>query len=47
MKFISKDFRSIRDAEKYLNFLYNLHNKVELISFPMFSECGKYTFKVG
>jgi len=46
MKTISKFFKSLFEVEKFQNKLYNEYNKVELVSFPHFSESGIYVFNV-
>lgn len=46
MKQIAKKFNNLKEAEKYLNTLYNKFDIVRLVSFPMFSEDGTYIFEV-
>ena len=36
----------MKAASNYQNRLYNQFHSVRLVGFPMFSECGKYTFEV-
>ena len=46
MKRIEKYFNSMKQAEKFLNKLYDKYDFVQLVSFPMFSEMGTYVFSV-
>lgn len=46
MKYITKQFKTMREAERYLNRLYNKYDHAVLINFPRFSEEGNYTFEV-
>lgn len=46
MQKITKHFDSIRQAENYLQRLYDRFNYVRLIRFPGHSESGNYTFLV-
>lgn len=43
---ISKYCKSLKDAEKFQNKLYNSYNNVKLIDFPKFSEGGIYEWNV-
>lgn len=46
MKQIKMYFDNIKQAEIFLNKLYNKYNFVQLVSFPMFTENGTYIFSV-
>lgn len=46
MKRITKKFKTLKQAERHQNFLYNLYDHVRLIEFPSFSEEGTYTWEV-
>lgn len=46
MKTITKQFETIKQAEKFLNRLYNKFNSVSLIKFPINSEKGIYIYQV-
>jgi len=46
METITKYFKSIKQAEKYQNKLYNKFPYVRLITFPSYSEEGQYTWHV-
>lgn len=46
MQTLSKQFRTLKQAEKYQNSLYNKFPYVVLISFPLWSEEGQYTWEV-
>jgi hypothetical protein len=43
---ISKTFKTIKQAEKFQNSLYNRFNYVALTSSPIWSEEGVYTWDV-
>lgn len=45
-KTITKVFSSMRQAVIYRDKLYNKYDSVKLISFPMYSEYGEYTWEV-
>lgn len=46
METISKRFRTIKQAEKYLNSLYNKFPYVRLVSWPIWSEEGTYIYEI-
>lgn len=46
MKQIKRYFDSIKQAERFLNKLYDKYNFVQLVSFPMYGENGTYIFSV-
>lgn len=46
MKQISKNFESMRKAQRFMEGLYNRYNYVRLSVFPRFSESGEYVFTV-
>ena len=46
METISKNFETIKQAERYQNKLYNKYNSVVLVHFPILSESGQYVWKV-
>jgi hypothetical protein len=46
MNTIRKYFKSIKQAEKYQNKLYNKYNYVRLIQSPIFTEDGLYEWHV-
>lgn len=46
MKQITKQFKTARQAENYLQNLYGMYNYVKLIIFPRHSESGTYIFEV-
>jgi hypothetical protein len=46
MRTITKHFRTIKQAEKYQNSLYNKFPYVRLFSSPIWSEEGNYTWEV-
>ena len=45
METITKYFKSIKQAERYQNSLYNKFPYVRLINFPMWEE-GHYTWEI-
>lgn len=45
-KRIEKYCLTIKQAERYQNSLYNKHNSVQLVTFPLFSENGLYVWQV-
>jgi hypothetical protein len=46
MKRIKKTYKTLKQAERYQNRLYNKYNSVQLVSFPRFSEDGEYVWEV-
>lgn len=46
MKTISKTCKTMKEAEVYQNAFYKMYHYVELVSFPMYDECGIYVWKV-
>lgn len=46
MKQISKNFSSLRKAQKFMQSLYSRYSYVRLSVFPRFSESGEYVFTV-
>lgn len=46
MKTIKKAFKTMKQAERYQQALYNKYNKVELVSFPLYWESGFYIWQV-
>jgi hypothetical protein len=46
MKYVKQYFNTLKQAEKYLNKLYSKYDHVRIISFPMFTEAGSYTFEI-
>lgn len=46
MKYVKQHFSSLKQAEKYLNKLYSKYDHVRIISCPMFTEAGSYTFEI-
>jgi hypothetical protein len=46
MKRITKTYKTLKQAERYQNRLYNKYNSVQLVSFPRFSEDGEYVWEV-
>lgn len=46
METITKYFKSLKQAERYQNSLYNKFPYVVLSSFPLFSEEGQYTWEI-
>jgi len=46
METITKKFNTIKQAEAYINKLYNNYNSVQLVNSPLFTESGIYTFIV-
>lgn len=45
-KIIRKYFKTLKQAEKYQDKLYNKYSNVEVIGWPQFTEAGTYTFRV-
>ena len=43
---IKKTYKTLAQAERYQNRLYNKYNSVQLVSFPHFSEDGEYVWEV-
>jgi hypothetical protein len=43
---LTKFFKTIKQAEKYQNSLYSKYPYVQLVSFPQFSEEGRYTWEI-
>jgi hypothetical protein len=46
MRVIRKEFKTLKQAERYQNQLYNRFESVQLVGFPRFSEDGIYTWNV-
>jgi len=46
MKYLRKEFATLKQAENYLIKLYDKYIHVQLISFPRFSERGTYIFEI-
>lgn len=46
MKTISKVCRTLKQAERYQNRLYNQYESVRLVSAPRFSQGGVYVWEV-
>lgn len=46
MNTITKRFKTMKQAEKYQNSLYNRFPYVSLITFPVWSEEGIYTWEI-
>jgi hypothetical protein len=46
MKYINKHFNTLKEAERYLNKLYNKYHHVIVIKYPLFSENGIYIFEI-
>ena len=46
MQVITKRFETQRQAENYLQKLYDVYSYVRLVSWPCFAEVGEYTFLV-
>lgn len=46
MKQITKVFKTMQQAERFQNALYNKYKKVVLISFPIYWTTGTYTWEV-
>lgn len=46
MQTIAKYCKTLKQAEKYQNSLYNKYPYVRLISFPLFSEEGLYEWHI-
>ena len=45
-KIIRKYLKTLKQAEKYRDKLYNKYSTVEAIGWPLFTEAGVYTFRV-
>ena len=41
-----KEYTKLKQAENYQNKLYNKYHKVDLISFPKYTEQGLYIWEV-
>lgn len=46
MKIITKKYKTLKQAERYQNSLYNKYHSVKLVKFPSFSEDGIYQWQV-
>lgn len=46
METIGKHLKSLKEAERYQNRLYNQFDYVRLVSYPLFSEEGDYIWNV-
>lgn len=46
MNTITKRFKKIKSAERYQDYLYNKFPYVRLISYPIYTEEGAYTWHV-
>lgn len=46
MKTITKNFTTLKQAERFQNGLYEKYNSVQLVSFPRFEEAGTYVWHV-
>ena len=46
MKQIAKAFKTMKQAERYQQALYNKYSKVELVSFPLYWQSGTYIWVV-
>lgn len=46
MRLIYKEYKTMKNAERYLNKLYNEYEYAKLIDFPRNSESGIYVFAV-
>lgn len=46
METITKRFKTIKQAERYQNSLYNKYPYVRLVSFPQWSEEGEYSWHI-
>jgi hypothetical protein len=46
VKTITKTYKTLKQAERYQNSLYNKYDHVRLIRSPMFSEEGVYAWEV-
>lgn len=46
METISKQFKTLKQAEKYQNSLYTKFPYVRLVLFPIYSEEGQYTWEI-
>lgn len=46
MKTISKNYKTLKQAEKYQNWLYGRYDYVRLVSSPRWSEEGVYVWEV-
>jgi hypothetical protein len=46
MKQISKNFTTLKKAQRFMEYLYSRYNYVRLSVFPRFSESGEYVFTV-
>ena len=43
---IAKQIKTLKQAERYQNRLYNIYDSVKLIAWPRFSETGLYRWEV-
>jgi hypothetical protein len=46
MKTITKHYKTLKQAERYQNLLYNKYDIVRLVRSPFFGEEGNYTWQV-
>jgi hypothetical protein len=46
MKTISKQCKTLKQAERYQNRLYEKYQRVRLVKFPWFTEKGSYVWEV-
>ena len=46
METISKTCKTMKEAVAHQNRFYKMYYFVDLISFPMYGECGEYVWKV-
>ena len=43
---VTREFASLKQAERFQNRLYNRYDSVKLIRAPLFRECGMYIWDV-
>lgn len=46
MKTITKNYKTLKQAESYQNRLYGQYNTVQLVKSPLWSEAGIYVWQV-
>lgn len=46
MSKITKQYKTLKQAERYQNRLYGKYNHVRLVQWPSFTEAGTYTWEV-
>ena len=46
VEFISKEFKSIKEVEKFQNKLYEKYNHVKIVACPCLTNNGLYQFEV-